>query len=106
MTAPSLVSSDQARCTLVERGSKTPSVITGVTCTYVNLLDYDTITGVSGTFLTLTGTTGYDDSKEWWLIFDGFDTAIADFQTKYIYFAETDLMLEPSSGDVPGRTWI
>lgn len=103
---PTLVSSAQYLVTLVERGSKTPTVITGVLVESVDLRDYATVAGDTSIFLTLSNASGYDDAKEWWMTFDAYDQALEDPQRKYVYIADDTLMINDyTTGDEPGRMW-
>jgi hypothetical protein len=105
MDAPELVTSDKFVCTLVERGTITPTIITGVVVESVDLRTYADVIAASGTFLELSGCGGYDDTAEWWLTYDAADQALKDAQRKFVYLAGTDLLVSNGTSDVTGTRW-
>lgn len=106
VSTPTAGSSGNYLCTLVERNSKTPAVITGVEVTYCNPHTYAVAHGAAETILTLDHATGYDETKEWYLVYERYSQALEDPQREWIYIADSDLQIEhPSTGHETGREW-
>jgi hypothetical protein len=110
MTNATLASSTQYACRLVEKDSKYPALIENVVCTMANTKNYHDVATASESYLTLFLPDAHlwDDAKEWYLIFEGFDSAdLADNQKNYMFIADDDLLLTDSTAATrPGKTWV
>jgi hypothetical protein len=109
MSEPSEVAGlNDKQVILIERGTTTPTIITGLTAKDVDPRDYATIIAAGDPFMDIEGAhVGYDVAKEWILIFAPRDTAgLNELQEKFVYIADSSLELQDSAANTyTGDQW-